>query len=259
MPNSDNGVVAVIPARYASTRFPGKPLAAIAGKPMIQWVYEQATRSNVAATVVATDDPRIAECVAGFGGRYVMTAATHATGTDRIAEAIREINGHVIINIQGDEPLIPVTIINDLARHMTGPAAPDMATVAVPIDATDAEFTNPNVVKVVIDNGGNALYFSRAAIPHRRDPESGDVRPLWHWGVYAYRRAFLEQFASWPQSALERHEKLEQLRALENGARILVLIRDERIVGVDVPEDIEKVEAMLRSGERMTNGEAEKT
>jgi 3-deoxy-manno-octulosonate cytidylyltransferase (CMP-KDO synthetase) len=240
-------VVVVIPARYASSRFPGKPLAPIAGKPMIQRVYEQARRaSSVNEVLVATDHPGIQQTVLGFGGRVALTSPDHASGTDRIAEAIAGTDAELVINVQGDEPLMPPVVIDRLVQAMRQTQA-EMGTVAVPLCLTAREFTDPNVVKVVIDAHGYALYFSRAPIPFRR-ADASPVSALWHWGLYAYRRSFLDTFVHWPRGRLESCESLEQLRALENGARIFVLVQEGlQSAGVDVPADVARVEAILRS------------
>ncbi len=244
--SSTGRVVAVIPARYGSSRFPGKPLALIAGKLMIQRVVERALAATlVDEVIVATDDQRILDAVTAFGGKAVMTSPDHPSGTDRIAEAVRGIKADLVINVQGDEPLIPPRVIDELVRQMRQTAA-EMGTVAVTLDPKSAEFANPNIVKVVVDDSGRALYFSRATIPFQRADGEG-MSGLWHWGIYAYRREFLEQFVKWPPSPLEKCEKLEQLRALEHGARIQVLT--EKVswsIGVDVPEDIAKVEKLLK-------------
>ena len=232
----------VIPARYASTRFPGKPLAVLAGKPMIQHVCEKANASCADLVMVATDDKRIFDAVEGFGSRAVMTRSDHPSGTDRIFEAIRDTDAQIIINVQGDEPLIPTSVIDRLIELMQQNPELDMATVAVPADR--AKMTENNV-KVVFTSEGKALYFSRADIPFLR---SGGVEaPMWlHWGIYAYRRAALEKFVSPPPGSLENCEKLEQLRALENGMSIYVLTSDLSSIGVDTPEDLERAEAKIR-------------
>ena len=237
--------VAVIPARYASTRFPGKPLALIAGKPMIQWTCEKAAESKADEVIVATDDIRIKECVENFGGKVVMTSTEHQSGTDRIAEAIEKIDADVIINLQGDEPMLPGHIIDELIDIMTANPDTEMATVAVPVSADSEEYQNPNNVKVVTANDGRALYFSRSPLPYfRNKPENAEC--LIHWGIYAYRRSLIEKFVQWPQGTLEQIESLEQLRALENGATIKVAIAHEKALGVDVPEDVAKVEEYLK-------------
>ncbi len=239
-------VVAVIPARYGSTRFPGKPLVPIAGKPMIQHVYEAAAAATrIDAVIVATDDQRIMDAVTAFGGTAVITSSEHETGTDRIAEAVTGLEADIVLNIQGDEPLIPSAILNQLAEKMQHSDA-DMGTVAVPFSCVDRDPTDSNAVKVVLDNQGFALYFSRALIPFLRSGGE-ETMPLLHWGLYAYTRQFLQRFVSWPRGRLERSEMLEQLRALENGARILVLQTKTPTLGVDVPEDVDKVEAILKS------------
>ena len=242
---SSHSVVAVIPARYGSTRFPGKALAKICGKPMIQWVYETTRRSKASKTIVATDDQRIFDCVIGFGGEPVMTSPEHDTGTDRIAEAVSGMDVDVILNVQGDEPLIPTATIDDLIDTVLAKEKADMATIAVPITSGSNDFKNPNVVKVVLAHNNFALYFSRAPIPYSPSMENVNSRLLKHWGIYAFRRHFLEQFVNWPRGPLERSEQLEQLRALENGARISVCIGTGETVAVDTPDDIRKVEALL--------------
>lgn len=236
--------VAVIPARYGSTRFPGKPLAKIAGKPMLQWVVERAAAADTIDEVwVATDDERIMDAVDEFGGHAVMTSTRHRTGTDRIVEALADIDADLVVNVQGDEPLVPPAVIDRLVRTMEAGDA-EMGTVAVPFDATSADPQNPNAVKVITDIDGNALYFSRSLIPFPR--EGGKpAMPLLHWGLYAYRRDFLDAFVKWPPGRLEQCEMLEQLRALENGARIKVITVDTPTQGVDEPGDIAKVERML--------------
>ena len=242
---SCNKIVAVIPARYGSTRFPGKVLTKIAGKPMIQWVYETTVGTKVSKTLIATDDQRIYDCVIGFGGEPVMTSPEHKTGTDRIAEAVSGMDVDLVVNVQGDEPLVPSKIIDELIDTLLSEKKADMATIAVPIKAGSAERDDPNVVKVVIDNFNSALYFSRAPIPYSQNKENNNVNHFKHWGIYAFRKPFLKRFVNWPQGALECAEKLEQLRALENGARISVCIGSGQTVAVDTPADIEKVEALI--------------
>ncbi|MFO7821290.1 MAG: 3-deoxy-manno-octulosonate cytidylyltransferase [Lentisphaeria bacterium] len=237
-------VIACIPARYESSRFPGKPLAEIAGKPMIQRVVERAAAArNIDEVWVATDDERIVAAVEEVNGKAVMTASEHCTGTDRIAEALENVEADLVINLQGDEPLVPPGVIDRLVEAMIDCQA-EMGTVAVPFDQADSEPNDFNVVKVVVDDNDYALYFSRSLIPFPR-PGGKPVTPLLHWGLYAYRRSFLERFVKWPPGQLERCEMLEQLRALENGARIKVIRAETPVKGVDVPEDIEKVEKML--------------
>ncbi|MCH2205580.1 MAG: 3-deoxy-manno-octulosonate cytidylyltransferase [Lentisphaerales bacterium] len=228
---------AVIPARYASTRFPGKPLAKIAGKAMIQWTCEKAAASKADLVVVATDDLRIKEAVESFGYQAVMTSENHQSGTDRIAEAIQNIDADLIINLQGDEPMLPSKIIDELIDAMLSDKSLKMGTVVVPGDIDSEEYSDPNTVKVVKNIKNQALYFSRSPLPYfRNKPEKAEC--LFHWGIYAYRRDFLEQYIKWPQSKLEKIESLEQLRALENGASIQLIIAQEKAIGVDTPEDI---------------------
>lgn len=216
----------VIPARYQSTRLPGKPLADIAGKPMVQWVYEQALQSGAERVIVATDDPRVEQAVHDFGGLVCMTSAEHQSGTERLAEVVALMgieDDHIIVNVQGDEPLIPPSIIRQVADNLSSSQAP-MATLAVEIDHQD-EIFNPNAVKVVTDKEGYALYFSRAAIPWDRDnfalPEKPIVQPLMrHIGIYAYRAGFINTYIHWQPSMLEKIESLEQLRVLWYGEKL---------------------------------------
>jgi 3-deoxy-manno-octulosonate cytidylyltransferase (CMP-KDO synthetase) len=242
-------VIGIIPARWSSSRFPGKILTPLCGKPLIQWVWERASSaSSLARVVVATDDKRIAEAVRAFGGAVVMTRADHPSGTDRIAEAAQSMDADAIVNVQGDEPLIDPALIDELASYMTGDDAWDMATAAVPI-RDDQDVMNPSVVKVVWNREGQALYFSRSAIPYDRD-KSGDLRQAslyWrHIGIYAYQRSFLTRLVEEPPSDLEQTEKLEQLRALHIGGRIKVLTTRVAGIGVDEPEDVPKAEQALR-------------
>ena len=234
-------VLCIIPARYASTRLPGKPLRDIAGKPMIVRVYERATGAQrVHEVVVATDDERIRAAVEEHGGNAVMTRADHATGTDRLAEvAAQRPDCDLIINVQGDEPLIDPAVIDALVAPFEHDAALMMATAKTEI--TDAaEMENPNNVKVVVDRTGNALYFSRARIPYARN---AGAKVYKHIGIYAYRRDFLLAYAKMAQTELECSESLEQLRALENGYRIRVVETDAVFIGVDTEEDLAAVNA----------------
>lgn len=234
-------VLCIIPARYASTRLPGKPLRDIAGKPMIVRVYERAIRAQrVHEVVVATDDERIRAAVEEHGGNAVMTRADHATGTDRLAEVVAQRpDCDLIINVQGDEPLIDPAVIDALVAPFEHDTALMMATAKTEI--TDAaEMENPNNVKVVADHTGNALYFSRACIPYARN---AGAKVYKHIGIYAYRRDFLLAYAKMAQTELECSESLEQLRALENGYRIRVVETDAVFIGVDTEEDLAAVNA----------------
>ncbi len=238
----------VIPARYASSRFPGKPLAQILGKPMIQHVWERANASHADVVLVATDDERIAAAVQNFGGTAVMTRADHPSGTDRIAEAVEKcgIDPDIIVNVQGDEPLMPTSVIDGIIDLMRQDPECEMATVAVP--GVREKMTSDNV-KVVMDNSGRALYFSRAEIPFVRT--GGVAAPIYlHWGIYAYRRDTLQKFVRLPAGILENSEKLEQLRALENGIAIKVIVSELESIGVDTPADLAKAEAKLREFNR---------
>jgi 3-deoxy-manno-octulosonate cytidylyltransferase (CMP-KDO synthetase) len=251
-------IVAIIPARFGSTRLPGKPLSDIHGRPMIQHVHERASRARtVDRVLVATDDERIAEAVRGFGGSAVMTSSAHATGTDRLAEAaLQAADADVVVNVQGDEPMLDPAGIDAAVAPLLAEPAVVMSTLSLPI--TDyAEMASPSVVKVVSDGRGDALYFSRSAIPHvrlgasfglRAAAEAAVARSLArkHVGLYAYRREALLRFASLPPSPLEEAEGLEQLRALHHGMRIRVVPEDgEGGVAVDTPEDLERVRALL--------------
>jgi 3-deoxy-manno-octulosonate cytidylyltransferase (CMP-KDO synthetase) len=251
-------VVAIIPARYDSTRFPGKPLAYIGGKPMVQHVYESAFNARgLDRVLVATDDRRIQAAVRGFGGEVVMTSKNHLSGTDRLAEAAKKIDADWIVNVQGDLPFIRSETIGRTIRPLRRNPSIGMGSARTPI-YDEQEWFNPNVVKVVTDAKGYALYFSRAAIPYIRNtdvpPRRGrsrgkEGRKIWgyrHIGVYAYRREFLFQFSRLQPTALERTEGLEQLRALEHGHQILVADVDEPSVEVDTPEDLRKAEAYLK-------------
>lgn len=241
----------IIPARYASSRLPGKPLLRETGKYLIQHVYERACQAKHAATViVATDDPRIEAAVRGFGGNVAMTRADHVCGTDRVAEVARQLDVDTVINVQGDEPMIDpaaLDLLGSLLQQRDADA--DMATLAVPIRSTEA-YQNPNCVKVVCDASGRALYFSRSPIPYVRDgkPDFAAEPPhfLQHLGLYAYRRAFLLSLSQLPAEPLEEMEKLEQLRVLALGRRIQVGIVRQTSIGVDTREDYERFVAAYR-------------
>ena len=239
-------ILCVIPARYASTRLPGKPLADIAGKPMIQRVYEQAKKAlRPAMVLVAADHPLVAAAVTGFGGEVMMTSTDHPTGTDRLAEVARAFPGFdVIINVQGDEPLIEPSVIDQLAAAFA--EEPDLLMATLKTRADEAEYNNPNAVKVVTGLNDYALYFSRSLLPYPR-VRSENFNVYKHIGIYAYRRDFLLTYAALAPTPLEKAESLEQLRALEHGYRIKVLETGFKPVGVDTPEDLEKVRAILET------------
>ncbi len=239
-------VVGVIPARWASTRLPGKALALISGKPLIQWVLERARlATRLDEVLVATDDERIASVVRALGGIAVMTRVDHPSGTDRVAEAVLGREAGIVINIQGDEPLIDPGLINGLAEVMVESQEWDMATAVTPIHSQE-ELNKPSVVKVVIGDGGRAMYFSRSVIPFVRDTAPVGLTHWRHVGIYAYRRAFLDQLVTAPLCVLEQAEKLEQLRALYLGARMKVVETQEIGLGVDTPEDIALAESALK-------------
>jgi 3-deoxy-manno-octulosonate cytidylyltransferase (CMP-KDO synthetase) len=238
--------VGAIPARFGSTRLPGKPLLPIAGRPMIEHVYGRVAQARgLARVVVLTDDERIARAVEAFGGEVEMTPPECASGTDRIAHAARGWSAAAVVNIQGDEPLIDPEAVSRLAEHLAGHPEDPVVTLAAP--ATLEELDNPNAVKVVLGLSGHALYFSRSPIPYPRNPGEGDP-PLKHLGIYGYQRAALLRLAELPPTPLERAESLEQLRALENGMAIRVLKIAAASPGVDTPDDLERVERILASG-----------
>lgn len=242
--------VVVIPARYESSRFPGKPLALIAGKPMIEHVYRRAADArHVSRVIVATDDARIALTVAGFGGEAMMTSAAHRTGTDRLAEVAAQLDCDVVVNVQGDEPLIEPLMIEQVLAPLAVDADAQMSSLRTALTSMD-EYLDPNVVKVVVDRQNAALYFSRAPIPHVRGEGGDPGAPAHAWrhiGIYAYRRTFLPVFAGLAPTALEQLERLEQLRALEHGFRIVVPETRCRSIGVDTPADLAHVEALVAS------------
>ena len=237
-------VLCVIPARYASTRLPGKPLSMIAGKPMIQHVYERACQAQSPnEVVVATDNELVEKAVLDFGGKAVMTSPDHPSGTDRLAEvALMYPDVDVIVNVQGDEPMIPPEVIDRLAEAFNSDADLNMATMKVVMDEEDYE--NPAAVKVVTDQQGYALYFSRSLMPYPRNKPEG-FKVFKHVGIYAYRRNFLLKYAALAPTPLEKAESLEQLRALENGYKIKVLESDFQGIGVDTPEDLAAVNALF--------------
>jgi 3-deoxy-manno-octulosonate cytidylyltransferase (CMP-KDO synthetase) len=260
MKKTQTKISAVIPARYGSTRFEGKPLADILGKPMIQYVYEGACQSKlIDEVIVATDDQRIMEAVKSFGGKAVMTSPTHFTGTDRVAEVAKKLKSEIIVNVQGDEPLIKGDIIDTAIRPLLTDDTLQLSTLMTRIEEV-RDWLNPHIVKVVADQKNFALYFSRSPIPFPRELQIGRLesnpfgtnRPLpkrvfKHIGVYVFRRKFLLQFSKMKPTPLEKLEKLEQLRALENGYRIKVTHVNYEPLCVDTPEDIQKIEAFLMS------------
>jgi 3-deoxy-manno-octulosonate cytidylyltransferase (CMP-KDO synthetase) len=239
-------VTVIIPARWASTRFPGKPLVPLRGKPLVQHVWERAGRAKrVGRIIIATDDMRIAEAAFDFGAEVALTSPKHPTGTDRLAEVAKKLkSASIILNVQGDEPDIAPSTIDRLAEALQDDPKLGMVTAANPL--TDpADVQDPNVVKVVTDLAGRALYFSRSVIPHDRDGRGG-INYLRHQGIYGYRRKVLLGFVKWKPTPLEQAEKLEQLRALEHGIAIGVIVVRRGSVGVDVPADLAKAERALR-------------
>ncbi len=254
--------VVIIPARYASTRFPGKPLAEIAGKPMIAHVAERARKSGAREVLIATDHPQIADAARQYGYTAVMTRGNHASGTDRLAEVVtrrRYPAREIIVNVQGDEPLIEPALIREVASNLARHRDAQIATVCTPMREV-RDFINPNIVKVVLDNAGYALYFSRAPIPHVRDASARPHRALAgvrmippglpvyrHLGLYAYRCGFLRRFAQLRPALIERFEALEQLRALAHGFRISAAItRRAPHSGIDTPQDLQRVRRLFR-------------
>jgi 3-deoxy-manno-octulosonate cytidylyltransferase (CMP-KDO synthetase) len=244
---SSGKVVVVIPARYGSTRLPGKPLVSLNGQPMIQRVYERAKSARrVDRVIVATDDDRIVKAVTSFGGEARMTRPDHRTGTERVAEVAAHVEGEVFVNVQGDEPLLdPAAVDTAVAALLEEPQAA-VATVATPIKVP-GDIMDPNVVKVVLDFDDNALYFSRAPVPWVRDTGNTiQVRHLKHLGLYVFQREALLEYPTLPQGELERIEQLEQLRWLENGSKIRVAEVEHDAISVDVPEDVARVEKLLQ-------------
>ncbi len=248
-------IVLVIPSRYASTRLPGKPLRLLAGKPMIQHVFERAQDASDTVgfeqIVIATDDERIQKVCENFGANVCMTSAEHETGSDRLAEVVR-LNGWrddtIVVNLQGDEPLTPIGNLKQVATNLGNNPEASIATLATPL-SSEEEYNDPNVVKVVSDKNGMALYFSRASIPFQRDEGGGQVSDfaLRHIGIYAYRAGYLKSFAKMEPCQIEQLEKLEQLRAMWHGARIHVAVADEVPGhGVDTEADLVAVEKILR-------------
>jgi len=238
-------ILCIIPARYSSTRLPGKPLAQIAGKPMIQHVYERAVLAKrPSEVIIATDHPLVYESVVNFGGHVMMTSPDHPTGTDRLAEVAERFgNVDLIINVQGDEPLVPPEIIDQLAAAFDGNPDLQMATLMTKMD--ESEYHTPGAVKVATDLQGYAMYFSRSLLPFPRNDAGVPVYK--HIGIYAYRRDFLLRYAKLAPTPLEKTESLEQLRALEHGYKIKVLETDFKSIGVDTMEDLEKVNLLLKN------------
>ena len=238
-------VAVIIPARFASTRLPAKPLHPIAGKPLIQHVWERCAKAKgIDSVIVATDDMRIAECAFAFGAEVAMTSPKHRSGTDRVAEVAKKLRGYShIINVQGDEPLVDPAVVSKLAATMARDRAIEMITSASVFTPED-DLANPNMVKVVLDRDKNGLYFSRSVIPFVR---ADGVRPAFyrHQGIYGYTTKFLLQFVKWKPGILEQAESLEQLRALENGAKIRVVLAKHAAVSVDTAEDVRLVEKLL--------------
>ena len=243
-------VLCVIPARYSSTRLPGKPLAMIAGKPMIQHVYERACRALLPQeVVVATDSKIVADAVKGFGGKVMMTSPDHPSGTDRLAEvALSYPDIDVIVNVQGDEPMIPPEVIDKLAQAFEDDKDLNMTTLKTLM--SEEEYNNPNAVKVVTDQNGYALYFSRSLLPYPRN-KTADFKVYKHVGIYAYRRSFLLSYAAYEPTPLEQIEGLEQLRVLENGQRIKVLESKFQGIGIDTQEDLDAINALFTRMEAM--------
>lgn len=242
--------IGIIPARYASTRFPGKPLALLGGKPVIQHVYEKVA-AVLEAAYVATDDERIYDVVKSFGGQVVMTRTDHKSGTDRIEEAIEKIGGEwdVVVNVQGDEPFVSKSQLDTICHCFDDPTT-QIATLGKPFESMEA-VQNPNSPKIVVDNMGFAMYFSRSVIPYVRGKEKSSWLThypfLKHLGIYAYRKDVLRQITQLPQSSLEIAESLEQLRWLQNGFKIKVGTTDVETVGIDTPQDLERAEKFLKA------------
>jgi 3-deoxy-manno-octulosonate cytidylyltransferase (CMP-KDO synthetase) len=233
--------ICIIPSRYASTRLPGKPLADICGKPMVQRVYEQAIKAKkLESVVVAVDNPKVYDRVITFGGHAVMTREDHVNGTDRLAEAVSHFpDADVIVNVQGDEPLIAPDVIDGLCKAFEDDPTLQMATVAAPLK--EEEYNEPSAVKVVLNLKDEAMYFSRSLIPYPRHEFHDSIRPYKHIGIYAYRRDFLLQYAGMAQTPAEQVESLEQLRVLENGYKIKVIKTEHEFIGIDTPDDLKRI------------------
>jgi len=238
-------VIICIPARYGSTRFPGKSLAILAGKPIIQWVYERAKKAKADDVIIATDNEKIAETVKGFGGKSIMTSPDHISGTDRIWEAVEKVDCDIVINVQGDEPLIDIATIDRLIDALLNNSEIEMGTVAVKSDR-DTIGKDPNAVKVVLTSNNYAIYFSRSEVPYDRN-KTGNYPIYLHMGIYAFRRDILKRFVELEPSPLEKCESLEQLRALDNGIKIYAIISEEKNgFGIDTPEDLARAEEVFK-------------
>ena len=245
--SSSQKTVAIIPARYSSKRFPGKPLADIAGKPMIQHVWERVKQTpSIDQIFVATDDERILDTVRNFGGDGVLTSTEHETGTDRIVEVAQDISCGWVLNIQGDEPTVLPADLERLIKQAKIIKGVKAATLIYNIN-DQAQLIDPNIVKVVVNVNNMALYFSRSLIPYRRSGQSADCKIWRHLGVYLFQRKFLIEYSQWPRSDLEKSEQLEQLRILENGETLLCVEAENEGVSVDVPEDIVSVENFIKN------------
>ena len=233
--------ICIIPSRYASTRLPGKPLADIDGEPMIQRVYEQAVKATkIDQVVVAVDNPKVYDTVVSFGGHAVMTREDHVNGTDRLAEAVAHFpDADVVVNVQGDEPLIAPDVIDALCQAFEEDDSLSMATIATPMK--QEEYNDPSAVKVIMNQRDEAMYFSRSLIPYPRNPYTDEIHPYKHIGIYAYRKEFLLQYAQMAQTPAEKVESLEQLRVLENGYKIKVIKTNHQFIGIDTPEDLQHI------------------
>jgi 3-deoxy-manno-octulosonate cytidylyltransferase (CMP-KDO synthetase) len=238
-----SGVAVVVPARYQSTRFPGKPLAVVAGRTLVEWVHRRASDiRGVSRVLIATDHDRIASAVRAFGGDVVMTSPDHATGTDRVAAVARALDEHCIVNLQGDEPVFPPRLVEEMIDALRGDT--DIVTPCHRITRA-RDIVNPNVVKVVMDDSRRAMYFSRSPIPFAKDGDETAATYYRHIGIYVFKRESLLRFADMEQSSLERAENLEQLRALQNGMTIRLVETEYSTIGVDSPEDLKDVEKAL--------------
>jgi 3-deoxy-manno-octulosonate cytidylyltransferase (CMP-KDO synthetase) len=240
-------VIAVIPVRWGSTRFPGKPLADLAGRPLVEHVWRRASAATrVDRVLVATDDERIRDAVAGFGGAAVMTSPDHASGSDRIAEAVRDLSCELVVNVQGDEPLLSPQAIDAAVEPLLADSTLEASTLAAPL-GSGSDPADPNLVKVVVAASGDALYFSRAPIPYRRR-QVAEPATLHHIGLYVFRRSLLLEFTRWPRGSLETAESLEQLRLLEQGRKLRVVQVKQAWPGVDTPADLERAARLLDDG-----------
>lgn len=240
--------VVIIPARYASSRLPGKPLVEIGGKPLIQWVFERALKiGNASDVMIVTDDERVVKVARGFQAKVVMSPSDISSGSERVGYAAKNVNADIIVNLQGDEPIIPTEAVDEAIGALKEDSQLNVSTLGCPLESED-EWNNPSVVKVLVDSQMNSIYFSRSKIPFFRDSHFYHLPQLLkHIGVYVYRKQFLMQFLDWEATPLEKIEKLEQLRILEHGQKIRVVRTEKNSFGVDTPDDVAYIETLIKN------------